>query len=85
LREADKRRDGKKYVSDCSHCGWLSTGVEPPDRSCSTTMTRMINTANCAIEREIVPRKTPSAVRTSVQRCGPARWTSSRSLGTTTS
>ena len=46
----------------CSHFGWLSTGVLPPESSISTTITRMISSANCAIDREIVPRKIPSAV-----------------------
>ncbi len=40
----------------CSHFGWLSTGVEPPDSSIITTMTRMMSSANCAIDREMVPR-----------------------------
>src|SRR5262245_26659839 len=66
-----KCRDGSRYVSDWSHSGWLSTGVEPPDRSCSTTITRMISSANCAMEREIVPRKTPSAVAKNKYRTTP--------------
>ena len=57
-----KCRAGRRYVRYCSHFGWLSTGVLPPDSSISTTITRMISSANCAIEREIVPRKIPSAV-----------------------
>src|SRR5215469_5948312 len=57
-----KWRDGKKYVIACSQPGWLSTGVDPPDRSCSTITTRTIRSANCAIDREMVPRNSPSAV-----------------------
>jgi len=36
--------------------------VLPPERSIRTTTTRMMRSANCAIDREIVPRKIPSAV-----------------------
>ena len=45
-----------------SHAGWLSIGVDPPERSISTSTTRMFRRANWAIAREMVPRKMPSAV-----------------------
>ncbi len=57
-----KWRAGSRKVRYCSHLGWLSTGVLPPDSSCSTMITRISSSANWAIEREIVPRKIPSAV-----------------------
>ena len=57
-----KCREGRKNVRHCSHCGWLSTGVVPPERSCIATTTKMISSENCAIERAMVPRKIPNAV-----------------------
>ena len=51
-----KWREGSNSVRRCIHRGWLSTGVLPPERSCRTMMTRMIRSANWAIDREMVPR-----------------------------
>ena len=42
--------------------GRLSTGVLPPDSSWSTRTTIIMSKANCAMEREIVPRNRPRAV-----------------------
>ena len=38
-------------MSRCIQGGWLSTGVLPPESSCSTITTRMISSANWAMER----------------------------------
>ena len=46
-------------ITVCSQTGMLSSGVLPPERRFIGNTTNMKISANCGMEREIVPRKMP--------------------------